>query len=49
MASVGSSHNRPTSAEDHEEALLLGWPAHRSFGQKHGPPLRGGYVTLKLY
>ena len=24
MASVGSSHNRPTSAEDHEEALLLG-------------------------
>jgi len=22
MASVGSSHNRPTSAEDHEEALL---------------------------
>src|SRR5207249_1334328 len=26
MASVGSSHNRPTSAEDHEEALLLGCP-----------------------
>src|SRR5436305_13833014 len=25
-ASVGSSHNRPTSAEDHEEALLLGCP-----------------------
>jgi hypothetical protein len=23
---VGSSHNRPTSAEDHEEALLLGCP-----------------------
>src|SRR5437016_7668763 len=26
MASVGSSHNRPTSAEDHEEALRLGCP-----------------------
>src|SRR5947209_1231485 len=26
MASGGSSHNRPTSAEDHEEALLLGCP-----------------------
>src|SRR5437764_11140157 len=26
MASVSSSHNRPTSAEDHEEALLLGCP-----------------------
>jgi hypothetical protein len=26
MASVGSSRNRPTSAEDHEEALLLGCP-----------------------
>src|SRR5207302_3157970 len=26
MASVGSSHDRPTSAEDHEEALLLGCP-----------------------
>jgi hypothetical protein len=23
---VGSSHNRPTSAEDNEEALLLGCP-----------------------
>src|SRR5437879_13667889 len=26
MALLGSSHNRPTSAEDHEEALLLGCP-----------------------
>src|SRR5438876_4255935 len=26
MASGGSSHNRPTSAEDHEEALLLVCP-----------------------
>jgi hypothetical protein len=26
MASLGSSHNRPTSAEDHEEALLFGCP-----------------------
>ena len=26
MASVGSSHNRPTSAEDNEKALLLGCP-----------------------
>src|SRR5438876_5822704 len=30
MASVGSSHNRPTSAEDHEEALRLGCPPIRS-------------------
>jgi len=26
VSSVGSSHNRPTSAEDNEEALLLGCP-----------------------
>ena len=26
MTSVGSSHNRLTSAEDNEEALLLGYP-----------------------
>jgi len=25
MASVGSSHSRPTSAEDHEEALRPTW------------------------
>jgi hypothetical protein len=29
-ASVGSSHSRLTSAEDDEEASLLGLPAHRS-------------------
>src|SRR5438034_8560692 len=38
MASVGSSHNRPTSAEDHEEALLLGCPpigrSDRSTGRR---------------
>jgi hypothetical protein len=27
LASVGSSHNRPTSAEDNEEASLLACPA----------------------
>jgi hypothetical protein len=31
---VGSSHNRLTSAEDNEEASLLGWPAQRSFGRE---------------
>jgi hypothetical protein len=31
---VGSSHNRLTSAEDNEEALLLALPGHRSFGPK---------------
>jgi hypothetical protein len=31
VSSLGSSHNRPTSAEDNEEALLLRLPAGRSF------------------
>src|ERR1700746_3456819 len=32
--SVGSSHSRLTSAEDYEEASLLGLPAHRSSGHE---------------
>src|SRR2546430_13529584 len=60
MASVGSSHNRPTSAEDHEEALLLGcppigrsdreWRAVResSSGEKEGPYILG-LKTPRLY
>jgi hypothetical protein len=27
ISSAGSSHNRPSSAEDNEEALLLAYPA----------------------
>jgi hypothetical protein len=34
ISSVGSSHNRPTSAEDCEEALLWALPGPRSFGQE---------------
>ena len=34
MTSVGSSHNRLTSAEDCEEALLLGCPPIGPFGQE---------------
>src|SRR5438094_8011264 len=60
MASGGSSHNRPTSAEDHEEALLLGcppigrsdreWRAVResSSGEKEGPYILG-LKTPRLY
>jgi hypothetical protein len=32
VSSVGSSHNRPTSAEDNDEALLLGCPPMGPFG-----------------
>src|SRR5437867_10977493 len=35
MASVGSSHNRSTSAEDHEEALLLGCPPIGRSGRRN--------------
>ena len=34
LASVGSSHNRLTSAEDNKEALTFGLSARRSFGRK---------------
>jgi methyltransferase (TIGR00027 family) len=34
ISSVGSSHNRPTSAEDNEEASLLAMPGHRSCGRQ---------------
>ena len=47
MASVGSSHNRPTSAEDHEEALLLGCPpiggADRRNREQFGSKERGAF------
>src|SRR5207253_9712034 len=35
MASEGSSHNRSTSAEDHEEALLLGCPPIGRSGRRN--------------
>jgi hypothetical protein len=34
ISSAGSSHSRPTSAEDNEEALLRAMPGPRSCGRK---------------
>ena len=49
MASGGSSHNRPTSAEGHEEALLLGCPpiglSDRRNREQFGRKRKGGLLS----
>src|SRR5271166_491470 len=49
ISSAGSSHNRPTSAEDNEEALLLAYPAiglvdKRSIEQSEEKKKDGPYI-----